>query len=154
MSVTWTDIPLNASLFAIEIKGLNIISASSVEGLQVENETTIVQQANAKGQVVQVAALGKVKLPGELTIKRLAPHTIEEDPFWKWINEIRSTGSVDKQRKDGSIVIYDFTGAERSRWNFFGAWPSKITQDGVDASKNEVLQETITLQYDKLERIS
>ena len=154
MSVVWTDVPLNSNHFAIEIKGLTVVSIGSVEGLQLENETTQLTQMSAGGKQVQVVALGKVKLPGELTLKRMAPNKISDDPFWKWITDIRNDGSADKHRKDGSVVIYDFKATEVSRWNFFGSWPSKISQDGVDASKNDLLHETITLQYDKLERHS
>jgi phage tail-like protein len=41
---------------------------------------------------------------------------------------------------------------EISRWNFFNAWPSKIEADGLDATKTDPVSETITLQYEKLER--
>ena len=154
MSVVWTDVPLNSNHFAIEIKGLTIVSVGSVEGLQLDNETTTLTQVNAKGQQVQIVAMGKVKYPGELTIKRMAPSKIDDDPFWKWMTAIRNDGSASTHRKDGSVVVYDFNGTEASRWNFFGSWPSKIAQDGVDSSKGELLHESITLQYDKLERHS
>lgn len=154
MSITWTDIPLNASTFALEIKGLTIVSVGSIEGLQIENEVANFAQQSAKGMSNQVVTLGKVKYPGELTVKRLAPKDMGQDPLWKWMNEIRSKGSLSGERKDGSVVIYDFKGTEQSRWNFFAGWVSKISQDGVDATKNELIHETITIQYDKLERHS
>ena len=154
MSIVWTDVALSASHFAVEIKGLTLVSFGSVEGLQIENETTQLVQTNAKGQQVQIVALGKVKLPGELTLKRMAPSKVSDDPFWKWITDIRNDGTANTHRKDGSVIVYDFKGEEVSRWNFFGSWPSKISQDGVDSNKGELLHETITLQYDKLERHS
>jgi phage tail-like protein len=56
------------------------------------------------------------------------------------------------ERKNGSIVIYGTNFTETARWNFFHAWPSKIAQDGFDAGKNDPVSETITIQYEKLER--
>ena len=41
---------------------------------------------------------------------------------------------------------------EIGRWNFTGAWPSKIQSDGIDVTKNDPVAESITLQYETLVR--
>lgn len=152
MSIVFDNLPLAASQFYVDIKGLDAFLCGSVDGLQVENEVANYAQQSAKGMNNQVVGLGRVKFPGELTIKRLAPQDVTKDKMWVWMNDIRKKGSLHDDRKDGSVVIYDLQGTELSRWNFYNAWPSKIVQDGVDSTKNDFLHETITIQYDKLER--
>jgi|SRR5579875_2588615 len=152
MSIVWDSIPLTAAYFYVDIPSFDKFPVGSVDGLQVENEVANYTQQSTKGMSNQVVGLGRVKYPGELTIKRLAPQSVSDDKMWQWMTKIREAGSIAAERKSGSVVIYDVSGKEMSRWNFHNAWPSKIVQDGLDATKNEFVHETITLQYDKLER--
>jgi phage tail-like protein len=101
--------------------------------------------------------MSKPKWTGELTVKRLSPLDSTSDNLWKWFLDLRKKGmsatTRATDRKSGSIVIYDATLTEISRWNFTNAWPSKIQNDGFDVAKNDPVAESITLQYETLERI-
>ncbi len=151
-----TTDPLVATNFFLEIEGEVIGNLTSCEGLQLELEKAEINQRTANGQFVQHVAFSKPKWTGELTLKRLAPNDATSDAMWTWFNTIRDKGmSADNrsgERKDGSIVIYDTTLTEVSRWNFYSAWPSKIAADGMEVGKNDPVAESITLQYEKLER--
>src|SRR5579875_399702 len=148
--------PLVVNHFFLEIEGEAISQLSEVSGLEVELEVTDVQQQLRNGQYSQRKALSKPKWTGELSVKRLAPTDSTSDSLWKWFNKIRDKGmalsDLTADRKHGSVVIYDSTLKEISRWNFYNAWPSKIAQDAVTVSGNEAVSETVTLQYEKLER--
>lgn len=148
--------PLIATNFFLEIKGEVVDTLSEVSGLDVELEVAEVTQRSAKGTYVQHKAYSKPKWTGEISIKRIAPNDSTKDLLWKWFDDIRNKGmSVDNrngERKDGSIVIYDTTMKEIARWNFFDAWPSKISQDSLTVGSNDPVSETITLQHEKLER--
>lgn len=148
--------PLIATNFFLEIKGEVVDSLSEVSGLDVELEIAEVTQRSEKGMYVQHKAYSKPKWTGELSVKRIAPNDSSSDQMWKWFEQIRQHGmSVDNrggERKDGSIVIYDTTMKEIARWNFYAAWPSKISQDSLTVGSNDPVTETITLQHEKLER--
>jgi phage tail-like protein len=148
--------PLIATNFFLEIDGAVITNVTSVDGLTLEIEKADVLQRQTDGAFVQHTTMSKNKFTGELTIKRLAPLDATSDELWKWFMAIRTSGmSVAAragERKSGSVVIYDTTMTEISRWNFTEAWPSKIASDSVDVSKNEPISETITLQYETLIR--
>ena len=151
------DDPLISTNFFLEITGNVISNLTSVDGLSVEIEKADINQRTTKGTFIQHVTMSKPKWTGELTVKRLAPLTSTADPLWKWFNTIRTKGmaasSRTKQRKSGSIVIYDASMAEKSRWNFTEAWPSKIAVDSVDVTKNEPIMESITFQYETLFRV-
>lgn len=148
--------PLIVNHFFLEIDGEVISQLSEVSGLDVELEVTDVQEQLANGQYSQRKTFSKPKWTGEMTVKRLAPNDATQDSLWKWFNAIRDKGmklsDLTGQRKNGSVVIYDSTLAESARWNFYMSWPSKISQDSVTVGGNEPVFETITFQYEKLER--
>jgi phage tail-like protein len=148
--------PLIATNFFLEVDGSIISSLSEVSGLDVEVEVAEVVQRGATGQLIHHKTLSKPKWVGELTIKRTAPLDATSDPLWKWFVDIRDKGmSADNrggERKNGSVVIYDSTMTEVSRWNFYNAWPSKISSDSMTVSSNDPINESVTVQYEKLER--
>ncbi|HXW82006.1 MAG TPA: phage tail protein [Acidimicrobiales bacterium] len=148
--------PLVANHFFLEVDGEVVSQLSEVSGLDVELEVTDIQQQLANGQYAQRKTFSKPKWTGELSVKRLAPVDATQDSLWKWFNTIRDKGmsvsSLDQQRKNGSVVIYDSTLKEVSRWNFFNAWPSKISNDSFTVGGNDPISETVTVQYEKLER--
>lgn len=152
-----TQDPLIANNFFLEIAGAVISSLTSVEGLELELEKMDIHQRSAAGHQIQHTAMSKPKWTGEITVKRLAPIDSAGDQIWKWFNALRETGmsisARQTHRKNGSVVIFDTTMTEISRWNFFDAWPSKIASDGVEVGKNEPISESITFQYEKLERL-
>jgi phage tail-like protein len=148
--------PLVANHFFLEVDGEVISQLSEVSGLDVELEVTDIQQQLPSGQYSQRKTFSKPKWTGEISVKRLAPDDATSDSLWKWFNAIRNKGmsisSLDEQRKNGSVVIYDSTLKEIARWNFYNAWPSKISNDSFTVGGNDPISETVTLQHEKLER--
>jgi phage tail-like protein len=148
--------PLIATNFFLEIAGSVVSALSEVSGLDLELETADVLQRSEKGHLVQNKTYSKPKMTGELTVKRHAPLDAEADPMWKWFMKIREKGmsiaNRGGERKDGSVVIYDTTMTEIARWNFYHAFPTKISQDSLTIGSNEPINETITLVHEKLER--
>ena len=69
--------------------------------------------------------------------------------LYAWYRDVVS-GKI--QRKDGSIVLLDTSGAEKARWNFFKAWPSKWDGPDFTAKGNEVAIETLEIAHEGIER--
>ena len=149
--------PLVATNFFLEVSGEVISNLTSIDGIGVELEKVDINQRMPNGQLVQHVAYSKPKWTGEFTVKRLSPLTSANDPLWKWFMTIRDKGmSADnrnQERKSGSLVVYDSTLKEISRWNFTEAWPSKISVDSFDVTKNDPVEESITFQYESLTRV-
>jgi phage tail-like protein len=156
MNLTKVD-PLISTNFFLEVSTETVSNITSVDGLKMELDINEFAQRSTKGVLVQHKTLAKPKLAGELTIKRIQPNTISNDAIWKWFLKIRDTGmkaaTRATDRRTGSIVGYDSSLTEVSRWNFTEAWPSKIEAEGYDVSKNDPIHETITLQYESLVRV-
>ena len=115
-----------------------------------------VVQAAPDGKKVIRKMLGTHIKPPDLSLTRVAPTDMGKDAMWGWFNEIYNkgmpVGNRGSERKDGSIVIYDSTGAEVARFNFYNGWPSKIATDQLSVDSNDPVKETITLTIERLER--
>jgi phage tail-like protein len=148
--------PLVAQNFYLELDGVNIL-LSSVSGLDLEYDVVTIAQTGKDGKNQQIKTRGNTLKVADLQLSRMAPMDAKADPIWTWFHEIRDTGfkgsSRPDKRKNGSIVLYDTSVTEVGRFNFYSAWPSKISTDQMSTESSEPVKENITLVIERLERI-
>lgn len=111
-------------------------------------EIEVVKDEVAQKDSVSRLLPGRVKYQ-DITLKR---RLSKDRQFFDWIKMIRD-GKPDF-RKDGSIVMYDMTGTEISRWNFTNAWPSSWSASDPDVGADDPITEEITLAVETLTRVS
>ena len=149
--------PLISNSFFLEIDGSVVTTLSGVSGLDIEVDVVELVQNGDKGQRQIVKTVGGQNKAPDLSLTRMAPVDSSKDAMWKWFNEVRDKGMPNSNRgstrKNGSIVLYDTTNKEVSRFNFFRAWPSKISTDALSTDGNDAVKETITLVCERLERV-
>lgn len=91
------------------------------------------------------------KLPGLVTYSNVSLKwgITDDREFWNW-REKAMEGKV--ERKNGSIVLMDDTGAEKLRWNFRDGWPTKWTGPTLNATGNEVAIESLDIAHEGLSK--
>jgi phage tail-like protein len=139
---------LVAQHFAIEIGSVEIAQFSEVSGITSEMDVVELKENTPNGLVIH-------KLPGApkpptITLKR-AKNSSKD--LWEW-HKAMLDGHVGDARKEGSVVLKDFEGGEIARYNFFGAWVSKLTTSTLKSGSNEVLMEECTIVCEQMERVS
>ena len=72
--------------------------------------------------------------------------------LWNWHYAMHQ-GNVAEARRNGSVVLYDYTLGEVARYNFFNGWVSKITMGSAKAGANEVLTEEVSIVCEELIRV-
>jgi phage tail-like protein len=149
--------PLVAHNFFLEIDGKVVTTLSSIDGIDMELDVSSITQVGDKGMLQIVKTLGNQFKAPDLTMTRMAPADSTKDELWKWFLKVRGSGMPNAnrtmERKNGSIVIYDTSNAETARYNFYNAWPSKISTAQLSADSNDPVTETITLVCERLERV-
>jgi phage tail-like protein len=149
--------PMVSQNFFLEIDGGAITILSSVSGLDLEVDVVSTEQVGPGGKVQVVKTVGTATKAPDLQLVRMAPPDMAQDQVWSWFNTIRDKGiklgDRSDQRKNGSIVLYDSTNTEISRFNFTNGWPSKIATDQLSVDSNDVVKETITLVVESLARV-
>jgi len=135
--------PYRVHNFIIEIDGISRAGFRECSGLDTSNDPIEYREG--------IDGRGFRKLPGltknaNITLKW---GTADDTSLWDWRKTVMD-GTV--QRKNGSIVLLDDTGAEKARWNFNDGWPTKWTGPALNATGNEVAIETLEIAHEGLVR--
>ena len=154
MSGLFTADPIISQNFFLEIDGKVVTALISVSGLDVEVGVVKSTQTGEKGQKQQVKFLGQTVEVPDLSLTRVAPADVANDPLWQWFTAVRQGGLAGDRagnRKNGSVVLYDAGAQEVARFNFFNGWPSKISTDQLSVDGQDAVKETVTLVIERLE---
>jgi phage tail-like protein len=133
--------PYRVHNFIVEIDGIARAGFRECSGLDTANDPVEYREG--------VDGRGVRKLPGltkssNITLKW---GSTDDTSLWDWRQTVMD-GTV--QRKNGSIVLLDDAGAEKARWNFHDAWPTKWTGPSLNATGNDVAIETLEIAHEGL----
>ena len=145
MASTTTD-PLINYRYKVEIDGMETLGFSKVSEISDETEVFTYKEGGLNSFTH--------KLPNGTTCTNITlEHGLSlDDTLYKWREAVIS-GDIDEALKSGTIKIYSENNAS-TIWEFHGAWPSKLTISGLDASAGEVVVESVELVVERLERYS
>jgi phage tail-like protein len=125
--------PLVSSWFGVEFQGQVVGAFRECTGMGSSNEVVEYKASGPKGEFVVHKVPGRMTW-NNITLKRGITDAMD---MWKW-RKLVEEGDIDKARKNGSIIMFNQHGEEIARWQFFNAWPSKLTGPTANASNNEV----------------
>lgn len=133
--------PYRIHNFIVEIDGIARAGFRECSGLDTSNDV-VEYREGTDGR-------GSRKLPGltkssNITLKW---GSTDDQTLWDWRKTVMD-GVV--QRKNGSIVLLDDAGAEKLRWNFHDAWPTKWSGPSFNATGNDVAIETLEIAHEGL----
>jgi len=135
--------PFRGFNFLVEIDGITRAGFQEVGGLDASTDPVDYREGNDPNHVRKLSGLNKYS---PITLK----YGITTDPeFWKW-RETVIDGKT--ERKNGSIVLLDETGAEKIRWNFTNGWPTKWTGPSLNSTSTAVAIETVEITHEELKR--
>lgn len=136
--------PYRGFNFLVEIDGIAQAGFQEVSGLDASTPAIDYRQGD-------FGTRGSSKLSGINTYSpiSLKRGITDSDELWKWRQTVID-GNTD--RKNGSIVLLDEKGAEKIRWNFANAWPSKWTGPSFNATSGTVAVESLELTHEEVKR--
>lgn len=131
--------PFRAYNFLVEIDGITRAGFRECSGLDTTQDPIDYREG---GEAIHVR-----KLPGLVKFSNISlKRGITDDPeLWEWRKKAME-GKV--ERKNGSIILLDDTGAEKLRWNFVAGWPSKWSGPTFNATGNEVAIESLEIAHE------
>lgn len=151
-----TDDPFIGSNFTLEIDKAPVASFTECSGIKIEVEAIESIENDLKGNQVIRKIPGRYK-PSPITMKRPKDGSMQlYEWFQKALSPSNPSGKRDSfgsARGTMSLVIYDVTQTEKARYNLIEGWISSYDGGTLKAGGNEVMQETITIQLEGLERI-
>lgn len=142
--------------FYFEADGLQDKQVLEVSGLSAENPSAGGDKVLGSGKSalnLRQATPTRVKF-SQVTVKVVA--TTNKD-LYKWYADCNKNdgkgSSWDSNRKAASISVYDQAGSMKARWEMKKAYPTKYEGPKLEASSNEVANETLTLVHEGIERM-
>jgi phage tail-like protein len=133
--------------FVLEVDGETVGMFKELSGVSMEREVITSREVLQDGKEVLKKLPGK-RQDGDLVLRR---GKTEDEKLWDWMDEVND-GKMADARKTGSIVLYDYEGAEALRYNFANGWPSRVALSGMSGGTNEVLVEECTIVHEGLSR--
>lgn len=135
--------------FGLTIDGIEIQGIEEVTGVKMELDNIEVHQQTPQGKYVIKQLPGRRKA-GEMTFTR--PLT-GDTSFSDWIEKVYDKGDVTGARKNGTVVVYKYEGAEEvMSFEFQNAWPKMIEYGSFKAGDTEHMTEKLTVVYEDLQR--
>jgi phage tail-like protein len=133
------------SSFALEIESVEVARFTGCSGLTINTNVVEFKETLATGEIVTRKRPGQTTYEDIVLKRGFSKSTAVTD----WHKQVRD-GLI--ERHNGSIVIYDSTGAEVDRWNFEAGWPSKWSASDLDAGTDDVMIEELTITHERLMR--
>ncbi|MCG5060768.1 MAG: phage tail protein [Limnoraphis sp. WC205] len=106
------------------------------------------KQGNSRGRIV------RTKIPGVMTYSNLTLRRglTMSMTFWNWLQAVQD-GNWPKQRRDGSLVIYNQAAEEQFRFEFKRAWPIGYSISDVNVAGDDFEIEEVEVTIEELKRI-
>jgi phage tail-like protein len=135
--------PYRGFNFLVEIDGITQGGFQEVSGLDASTGSIDYREGTDPNHSRKLTGLNTYS---PITLKRGITDSAE---LWKWRQTVIDGKT---QRKNGSIVLRDETGAEKIRWNFSDAWPSKWTGPDLNAVTAAVAVESLEITLEELKK--
>ncbi len=112
-------------------------------------EVTPNQWGKAKEGMVR-----RTKLPGNVKTDNiiLRRGLMSSSVLWKWFEEIQK-GNWAKQRRDGSLKVYNQKSEFKAHFQFFNAWATSYSLSELSASSNDYEIEELEIACEVFKRV-
>jgi phage tail-like protein len=138
---------LISSFFSLEVTGKLVGAFREVTNLGSENQIVEDKSRGPDGKYIIKKIPGTLKW-NDITLKQGMTDNMD---MWKW-RKLIEEGKVDEARANGSITMYDTTGAPIARWELTNCWPSKLSGPAGKADGNEIAVQELVLTHEGYNR--
>jgi phage tail-like protein len=135
--------PYRGFNFMVEIDGITQAGFQECGGLDASTDPVDYREGTDPNHVRKLTGLNKYSA---ISLKR---GITDSDELWKWRQTVIDGKT---ERKNGSIILMDEAGAEKLRWNFINAWPSKWTGPALNSTGNAIAIEALELTHEELKK--
>jgi phage tail-like protein len=102
----------------------------------------------SRGAVVRTKIPGNIKYTNLILSRGLS----SSKTLWNWFEAVQE-GNWAKQRRDGSLNVYDQAGGLQARYEFSRAWPARYSIADVSAGGAELEIEEMEIAVEALKRV-
>ena len=102
----------------------------------------------------QKGMVRRTKIPGNLKVNNLILRRglISSIVLWQWFEEIQQ-GNWAKQRRDGSLKIYNQNSEPQAHFQFFNGWATSYSLSDLSATSNDYEIEELEIACESFKRV-
>ncbi len=141
--------PLLGFNFMLELEGAIAGYFTECSGIGSEHEITEHKVVDKQGHEIIRKIPGRVKFQ-DVTLKRGITSDME---IWDWRQKVVD-GDMNGARKNITISMLDRNYNPVALWNFFNAWPSKVTGPSLKSDDNSFGVEEVSIVHEGMHRDS
>jgi phage tail-like protein len=134
-----------AHQFAVDIDGIQS-PINKIGEMKYSLGVVEYQQVDAQGKPLRKKMPGAPD-GGTVTVTRGLDDSASQ--FSQWIDDAFA-GNMDTARKNVSLVVNDYTGQEKMRWNLTNAWVSSVTTTGGEAGSTTPFTQDIEINWETM----
>jgi phage tail-like protein len=135
--------PYRSFNFLVEIDGITQAGFQECSGLDSQTASIDFRLGDDPMHMRKLTGLNTFSA---ISLKR---GVTDSDELWKWRQTVVDGKA---ERRNGSIVLLDEKGAEKLRWNFSNAWPSKWTGPSFNSTGNTIAVESLEIMHEEITR--
>ncbi len=139
--------PLAGYMFRLVLEGKITGYFTECGGIGSEHEVIEHKVVSESGEGIIQKIPGRMKWQ-DVSLKRGITDSME---VWAWRKQVED-GKMDKARQHCSIVMMDRNHEDCATWEFFSAWPSKVSGPSPKSDSNEFGIEEITIVHEGMTR--
>ena len=97
----------------------------------------------------------RTKIPGNIKINNIVLRRglISSTALWQWFEETQK-GNWAKQRRDGSLQIYNQKGKREAQFQFFNGWATSYSLSDLNASSSDYEIEELEIACEVFKRVN
>ena len=135
--------PYRSFNFLVEIDGITQAGFQECTGLDSQTASIDFRLGDDPMHVRKLTGLNTFSA---ISLKR---GITDSDELFRWRQTVVDGKA---ERRNGSIVLLDEKGAEKLRWNFSNAWPSKWIGPSFNATGNSIAVESLEITHEEIAR--
>ena len=135
--------PYRSFNFLVEIDGITQAGFQECTGLDSQTASIDFRLGDDPMHVRKLTGLNTFSA---ISLKR---GVTDSDELWRWRQTVVDGKT---ERRNGSVVLLDEKGAEKLRWNFSNAWPSKWTGPSFNSTGNTIAVESLEIMHEEITR--
>ena len=140
---------LTAARFSLIIDGVEVAAFNELVSLKTQTDPNATDSSKKEVGYYSSPLTGSTRGP-HVILKRGMTGAME---LWAW-HQAAAEGQMAAARKSVSLVMYSTENVPVARFWLTNAWPLSVEATALKAGSSEIVQETVTLASEKIQRVS
>jgi phage tail-like protein len=140
--------PLLTFMYQLDVQDTITGFFTECSGIGSEHDVAEQQAVDANGHAFVMKVPGRLKYT-DVTLKRGITSSMD---IWEW-RAVAEAGDMASCRKNATITAFNRNFEAVAQWNFYNAWPMKVSGPDFNSSNSEFGVEEVVIVHEGFHRV-